>query len=366
MVSDIPYIAAAGVIALVLMLFVVGKERSRLGWEMGKGLVAPIVVIGVVLGSIYMGITGITEAAGMGVVAVFVIGLIRREMTFDIVWDSLMRTLKSTGTIIWVTIGAASLAAAYTLAGGPTYVANTITAAELPTMGIILVMMLIFLVMGMFMDWIGIVLLIMPVFLPIVLKLPVEEIGYSPEHMHVPGTKTLDWDQAIRRWVRAGEQAHRSGIRKFVMLNAHGGNSPLMTIVATELRTRFNMLAVATSWTRFGLPDGVMGAEEKHLDIHAGLIETSVMLAIHPDKVAMDKAADFTSRQADFIRDYTHLRAYGPHAFGWQMSDLSEIGAVGNAAAASAETGEKILDHAVGGLLDLLRDVEKHPGFKPH
>jgi len=138
-------------------------------------------VIGVVLGSIYMGITGITEAAGMGVVAVFVIGLVRREMTFEIVWDSLMRTLKSTGTIIWVTIGAASLAAAYTLAGGPTYVANMIVAAELPTMGIILVMMVIFLIMGMFMDWIGIVLLIMPVFLPIVLKLPVEEIGIFGE-----------------------------------------------------------------------------------------------------------------------------------------------------------------------------------------
>ena len=178
MVSDVPYIVAAAAVAAALMYFVVGAERTRVGWDMGKGLIAPIVVIGVVLGSIYMGITGITEAAGMGVVAVFVIGLIRREMTFEIVWDSLIRTLKSTGTIIWVTIGAASLAAAYTLAGGPTYVANAITAAELPTMGIILVMMLIFLIMGMFMDWIGIVLLIMPVFLPIVLKLPVQEIGF--------------------------------------------------------------------------------------------------------------------------------------------------------------------------------------------
>ena len=145
---------------------------------MGKGLIAPIIVIGVVLGSIYMGITGITEAAGMGVVAVFVIGLVRREMTFEIVWDSLMRTLKSTGTIIWVTIGAAALAAAYTLAGGPTYVANMIVSYDLPSMGIILVMMLIFLIMGMFMDWVGIVLLIMPVFLPLVLKLPVEELGF--------------------------------------------------------------------------------------------------------------------------------------------------------------------------------------------
>ena len=188
MVADIPYIVAALAIS-VAAVFAVGRVRAEEGWQMGKGLIAPVIVIGVVLGSIYMGITGITEAAGMGVVAVFVIGLIRREMTFEIVWDSLMRTLRSTGTIIWVTIGAASLAAAYTLAGGPTYVANLIVSAELPTMGIILVMMLIFLIMGMFMDWIGIVLLIMPVFLPIVLKLPVEEIGVlgqlDPKHVAI-------------------------------------------------------------------------------------------------------------------------------------------------------------------------------------
>jgi TRAP-type mannitol/chloroaromatic compound transport system permease large subunit len=189
MVSDIPWIIGAFILAAVLIQFVVGRERTSWGWEMGKGLVAPIIVIGVVLGSIYGGITGITEAAGMGVIAVFLIGLIRREMTFDIVWDSLLRTLRSTGTIIWVTIGAAALAAAYTLAGGPTYVASIIVGADLPTMGIILFMMLIFLIMGMFMDWVGIVLLIMPVFLPIVLKLPVEELGVlgslDPSHVAI-------------------------------------------------------------------------------------------------------------------------------------------------------------------------------------
>ena len=189
MVSDFPWLIGALVIALGIVFLVAGRERSMRGWEMGKGLVAPIVVVGVVLGSIYGGITGITEAAGMGVIAVFVIGLIRREMTFEIVWDSVMRTLKSTGTIIWVTIGAAALAAAYTLVGGPTYVANLITSAELPTMGIILVMMLIFLIMGMFMDWVGIVLLIMPVFLPIVLKLPPAELGVlgtlDPKHVAI-------------------------------------------------------------------------------------------------------------------------------------------------------------------------------------
>ena len=178
MVSDMPFIAGAFFICLAIIYVLVGKERTQRGWEMGKGLIAPTIVIGVVLGSIYGGITGITEAAGMGVIAVFVIGLIRREMTFEIVWDSVMRTLKSTGTIIWVTIGAAALAAAYTLVGGPTYVANLIVGYDLPAMGVILFMMLVFLVMGMFMDWVGIVLLIMPVFLPIVRKLPIEDIGF--------------------------------------------------------------------------------------------------------------------------------------------------------------------------------------------
>lgn len=188
MVADIPWIVGAFVV-FTGIVYTIGKERVDEGWRMGKGLIAPIVVIGVVLGSIYGGITGITEAAGMGAVAVLVIGLLRREMSFEVVWDSLMRTLKSTGTIIWVTIGASALAAAYTIAGGPTYVANMITSAELPTMGIILVMMLIFLIMGMFMDWVGIVLLIMPVFLPIVARLPVEEIGLlgtlEPRHVAI-------------------------------------------------------------------------------------------------------------------------------------------------------------------------------------
>ncbi|MEL6268032.1 MAG: TRAP transporter large permease subunit, partial [Pseudomonadota bacterium] len=187
--GDAVWLIGLAAIALAVIFGLVGRERTLAGWQMGKGLVAPIVVIGVVLGSIYGGITGITEAAGMGVIAVFAIGLLRREMTFDIVWDSVIRTLKSTGTIIWVTIGAAALAAAYTLAGGPSYVANLIVGSEMPTMVVILVMMVIFLIMGMFMDWVGIVLLIMPVFLPIVLKLPIEEIGVfgqlDPRHLAI-------------------------------------------------------------------------------------------------------------------------------------------------------------------------------------
>jgi TRAP-type mannitol/chloroaromatic compound transport system permease large subunit len=75
-------------------------------------------------------------------------------------------------------MGATALAGAYTIAGGPAYIANMIVGAEMPTMLVIFIMMLMFLFMGALMDWVGIVLLVMPVFLPIVLKLPVEELGF--------------------------------------------------------------------------------------------------------------------------------------------------------------------------------------------
>ncbi|TXH83115.1 MAG: creatininase family protein [Rhizobium sp.] len=189
--------------------------------------------------------------------------------------------------------------------------------------------------------------------------LAVEPVGYSVEHMDVAGTKTLTFDEAIKRWLGIAARLNALGIRKLVMLNAHGGNSPLMTIVATEARVRFGMLAVATSWTRFGVPEGVIAPDDKAIDIHGGDIETSVMLALHPEKVDMAKAENFPSRQSDFIKGFTHLRAYGPHAFGWKMSDLSARGVVGNAGAATAAKGEKLIAHAVKGLVELLEDVDR-------
>jgi TRAP-type mannitol/chloroaromatic compound transport system permease large subunit len=187
--AHMPWLAGITIFALILIYVVFGKERAKTGWDMGKGLVAPMVVIGVVMGSIYGGITGITEAAGMGAAAVLIIAILRGEGSFALVWESLMRTLRSTGTIIWVTIGAASLAGAYTIAGGPQYVADLIVGKDLPTMMVILTMMMILLFMGAFMDWVGIVLLIIPVFLPIVLRLPIDEIGFigqlEPSHVAI-------------------------------------------------------------------------------------------------------------------------------------------------------------------------------------
>ncbi|MFP5077147.1 creatininase family protein [Rhizobium sp. YIM 134829] len=196
----------------------------------------------------------------------------------------------------------------------------------------------------------------LPADLPVTV-LPVEPVGYSIEHSDVAGTRTLNYDEAISRWIGIAERLKGLGIRKLMLLNAHGGNSPLMTIVATEARVRFAMLVVATSWARFGQPEGWMAPEAKAIDIHGGEIETSVMLALHPNRVDLSKARDFPSRQAEFARRFTHLRAYGPHAFGWMMRDLNPQGATGNARAASADRGEALIAHAVQGVLALLHDI---------
>ncbi len=187
--------------------------------------------------------------------------------------------------------------------------------------------------------------------------LPVEPVGYSVEHVDFGNTKTLAWDEAVHRWLDIAGTLHAAGVRKFVMLNAHGGNSALMTIVATEARIRFGMLAVATSWTRFGLPPDTISADEKAFGIHGGEIETSVMLALRPDLVDMGRADDFSSLQMELDREAAWLRAYGPHAFGWKMRDLNPLGATGNALAATAEKGQRLIDHAVNGFIDLLGDI---------
>jgi TRAP-type mannitol/chloroaromatic compound transport system permease large subunit len=189
MPDQLPMLLGILACCLVLIFVVFGIKRTQLGWSHGRGLVPPFTVIGIVLGSIYGGITGITEAAGLGALAVLVIAIFSGTATVDLVWVSMMRTLRSTGTIIWVTVGAATLAGAYTLAGGPAYIAQLIVGAELHAMVVIFIMMVILLFMGAFMDWVGIVLLIIPVFLPIVQNLPIEDIGFigelSPHHVSI-------------------------------------------------------------------------------------------------------------------------------------------------------------------------------------
>ena len=109
----------------------------------------------------------------------------------------------------------------------------------------------------------------MPADLP-VLFLPVQAIGKSNEHIEFPGTLTFSFETVIRAWTEIGESVARTGCRKLVFVNSHGGNVPAIDIVARDLRVRRNMLVVNSSWSRFGYPDGMFGAKERAHGIHAG------------------------------------------------------------------------------------------------
>ncbi len=189
--------------------------------------------------------------------------------------------------------------------------------------------------------------------------LPTEPVGYSIEHMDFEGSKTLAFDEAVKRWVGIGEKLASQGIRKMMILNAHGGNSPLMTIVATELRVRCNMLCVATSWTRFVIAGDVISHEEKAYGIHGGDIETSVVLALSSEMVDMDKAEDFGNFQKTLTQENKHLRAYGSHAFGWKARDLNAQGVNGDASLATAIKGEALIAQAANGLAELVEEMHR-------
>lgn len=154
-----------------------------------KGVLPPVLLVTAILGSIYGGITGITEAAAIGCLGTLLIIKLRGEFSVKLLLESLQRTMRSTGTIIWVTFGATALAGAYSLIGGPNYVASSILGFNLDPMGVVLMMMVVFLFLGAVMDWVGIVLLAMPVFLPIVAAFKPEDMGLlgglEPRHLGV-------------------------------------------------------------------------------------------------------------------------------------------------------------------------------------
>lgn len=187
--------------------------------------------------------------------------------------------------------------------------------------------------------------------------LPLQQIGKSDEHISSPGTLTLSWETVTRSWIEIGECVARAGIRKMVLINAHGGNVPVLDIVARELRVHHGMFVTATNWLRFGQPAGLFPEKELAYGIHGGDIETSLMLHLRPDLVRMDLAQDFPSVQQSFEKEFTHLRAHGKAQFGWKAQDLNPDGVQGNAAAATADKGRRSLDHAANGFIALLKDI---------
>ena len=138
---------------------------------------------------------------------------------------------------------------------------------------------------------------LLPEDLPLVVLPPVP-YGKSVEHDDFAGTVSLSAATLLAVWTDIGDALHRSGFTKLVLFNSHGGQPQIMDVVARDLRKRHGMLVVTCSWFSFGLPAGIFAEQETKHGLHAGDVETSVMLHLAPDSVDMTKARNFTSAGA--------------------------------------------------------------------
>ena len=201
-----------------------------------------------------------------------------------------------------------------------------------------------------------------------VLFLPTQAVGLSPEHARFPGTLTLRAETVLRLWTEIGESVAAAGVRKLLLFNSHGGQVSVMDLVARDLRARLNLLVYSCSWFNLPLHDAqgqdlnaLFSAEEHRFGIHGGEVETSMMLALAPQRVKMDQARHFASTAQARAQQFPILGNGRSAKLGWQTQDYHPAGAVGHAAAANAAKGEALVQAAGRALAQLLAELDRLP-----
>jgi creatinine amidohydrolase len=201
-----------------------------------------------------------------------------------------------------------------------------------------------------------------------VLFLPTQAVGLSPEHARFPGTLTLKAETVLRLWTEIGESVAAAGVRKLLLFNSHGGQVSVMDLVARDLRARLNLLVYSCSWFNLPLHDAqgqdlnaLFSAEEHRFGIHGGEIETSMMLALAPQRVQMDQARHFASTAQARAQQFPILGNGRSAKLGWQTQDYHPAGAVGHAAAATAAKGDALVQAAGRSLAQLLAELDRLP-----
>ena len=140
-------------------------------------MAAPIALIVIVLGVIFTGVATPVEAAGIGTFGAFIVAAIHRKLDWQTVREACIGTLKASAMVIWIMFGATIFVGLYVLEGGQEFVQNALEGTGLGPWGILIVMQVVLIVLGMFLDWVGILLLCVPIFVPIIKALGAEAFG---------------------------------------------------------------------------------------------------------------------------------------------------------------------------------------------
>ena len=194
-----------------------------------------------------------------------------------------------------------------------------------------------------------------------VLVLPTVTVGSSDEHTAFAGTLSHPAETLIAVLTDIGDGVARAGLRKLVVLNAHGGQPQMVDIAALRLRLRHSMLVVKANTFRFGLPPDLFDVAELRHGIHGGAVETSMMLHLCPQRVRMERAADFRPLSMTLEAANAQLRPGGAASFAWAAQDQHVSGAIGDATQADAEKGRRAIRYMADVLIDILRDTTRQP-----
>ncbi len=199
-----------------------------------------------------------------------------------------------------------------------------------------------------------------------VLFLPTQTVGRSIEHVAFPGTLTVSAATLIQAWIDLGECVARTGVKKLVLLNSHGGNVSTMDIVGRELRACFGMTVALVNIFALPVPAAVQslfGANEPRFGVHGGDVETSMMLALHPERVDMQQATNFASSSQERAQKFPIMGNGSSVKLAWAAQDLNASGAAGNAAAATADKGRAVLNVNGQALASLLAEFNSLAAF---
>lgn len=201
---------------------------------------------------------------------------------------------------------------------------------------------------------------LVPADLPVT-ALPLLSVGTSEEHADFPGTLSFRPETVISMVVEIGASLARAGLRRLVILNAHGGQVPALEIAALRLRRERRMLVVPANTYDLYDAGALFPADEVRLGIHGGALETSIMLHLKPDAVRMGEARRFGSATERMARDLRHLSPQGRTGFAWMSQDLNAEGVTGDARLADAAHGAALVAEAARRLAVLLAEIAAAP-----
>jgi creatinine amidohydrolase len=193
------------------------------------------------------------------------------------------------------------------------------------------------------------------------LVLPAQNVGLSPEHTSFAGTLSIRDSSLLDVWTDLGRSVARTGLRKLVVFNTHGGQKTLVDLLAMRLRSELGMLVVRATYFAFGATPGLFDPAEALHDIHGGEVETSLLLHLRPDLVRTAALADFKGLPHELATRHRLLGAEKPVGIGWRAEDLNPAGACGNAARADGRRGAQHLSYLADRLAGLVGELAATP-----